>query len=348
MVFSGESKVRLWLKERDPALHQLLVRNWAMAWEEWLPALGLQKDSFNSYPHLRNLEEHLDQFLVDDADGQGRLRFDLQPIEAYLILAAILFHDIGRIIKPAKHADESRRLLRDHHAALGIPSRELANALGDICWYHDPAGTSREKVEKDLAVVTVEPYGQIRKLELGVLLVLVDHLDGAFRRVLPAYLQGAGGYQPIGHFRSLIRGIRADHKARMVCVALANFENDRVQGTAKGKRQTWIGPDHLIFSLSDRARDEHPEKFGDIKSWVVGLRKVKSTNPKLLEEKEFEWEDLPKGLVSKLSSVGDKTLLWEQITHARPGGMEWLIANNLLLAKKVKPLPPKGGRISCE
>lgn len=51
------------------------MRNWDIAWQEWLFALDVNQDSFNSYPHLRNVEDYLDELVTAPegarAGGQG-------------------------------------------------------------------------------------------------------------------------------------------------------------------------------------------------------------------------------------------------------------------------------------
>ena len=53
------------LRENQPELFEAFLRSWQIAQNEWLPALAPSSDSFNSYPHLRNLEGYLDHVAVE-------------------------------------------------------------------------------------------------------------------------------------------------------------------------------------------------------------------------------------------------------------------------------------------
>ena len=107
-------RVRERLKELDYKLYESLVRSHEIAWNEWLPALSVQQDSYNSFPHIRNLEMYLDIIVTAYEEGSKR-EFFVSAVEMYIILAAILFHDIGKINKkdgrPDTHASESSLII---------------------------------------------------------------------------------------------------------------------------------------------------------------------------------------------------------------------------------------------
>ncbi len=206
------------LKELDPNLHDALERSWHIAHEQWLPALG-SKGSYNSYPHLRNLESHLNR-LVDGYEtvAGAKKKLDLAPVEIYLILAAILFHDIGRIVSENRHGWESRELLKKNAGDLGVHSSELAECLGRICEYHN---SKDQNLKSELNNIVIDPYGEVRQLSLASLLKLVDYVDSAFSRVVPDYLfEGFAGRDPIGAFRRVISGVYVDHRSRMIRTVL--------------------------------------------------------------------------------------------------------------------------------
>jgi len=240
MSVTSESKCRQILKDMDAKLYGVLGRNWEIAQEQWLPALGVSKGSFNSYPHLRNLENYLDAVLIEESD---RLRVDLGALELYLALAAILFHDIGRILEEGtkgnsvtedteraksiegsktkhEHAYYSKETLQEKYGFLGVPSREIAHVLGEICYYHGPDYDDLEDIDSKLRDTVIDPYGYVRPSIIGALLVLVDNLDASTTRVLPQYVQGPYGPEEIGRFRSMIPGIRIDIPARMICTVI--------------------------------------------------------------------------------------------------------------------------------
>jgi len=219
------TRLRDRLQEKDAGLHQALMRSWEIAQDEWLPALGASGGSYNSYPHLRNLEAHLDRLIAgfEECPGQSMV-VSLRPVEIYIILAAILFHDIGKLkARHGTHGTESRALLKNRWAELGVPSKELSLCLGRVCEYHDCPEDSVGALEDELGTTVVDPYGEIRQLGLACLLKLLDHLDSAYNRVIPEYLLvDFAESEPIRAFRSVISGVYADVRERAVRTALAD------------------------------------------------------------------------------------------------------------------------------
>jgi hypothetical protein len=71
------------LREKDAGLHRLLCRQWRIALEHWLPAIAPSSGSYNSYPHLRNVERLLDDILVDRSGSYAQLRVQLSAAEIY-------------------------------------------------------------------------------------------------------------------------------------------------------------------------------------------------------------------------------------------------------------------------
>lgn len=216
------------LRERlvqvDPGLYASLERSWNTAYEEWLPALSVSKGSFNSYPHLRNLEDHLDRIAASTASTPGSVQFlGLSAVEIYVLLVSVLLHDIGRIKDSDAHGVASREIIMQQYPQLGISSVELANVIADICLYHEPPKDEDKcrELEESLRTVVVDPYGEVRKKELACYLKLVDNMDSAFLRVVPDYLLDAFAQrEPVGAFRRVISGVQLDPDARMIRTVL--------------------------------------------------------------------------------------------------------------------------------
>lgn len=226
-------KLRERLRLEAPELFEALERSWDIARDEWLPALGVKSDSFNSYPHIRNLEQYLDQVFGEfeplEVDAQKEF---ITPIEIYIILCAILFHDIGRIrsqqgeSKSIDHAIHSRDIINDESAGLGIVSTELAKCIAEICAEHECKDWKwGEKVSK-LTITVIDPYGEIRVRWLASLLILVDHLDGAFTRVVPMYLRSTSQSNIIGAFRSLVKGVYVDGSRQIIRTVISNLQKE--------------------------------------------------------------------------------------------------------------------------
>ncbi len=215
----GISRTRL--QAAYPDLYSALEHSWEIAFNEWLPALGVQLDSFNSYPHLRNLENHLDRLLRDfDSYPIAKGAVLLTPIELYIVLSSILFHDIGRIRVKHDHGRESAKIIREEYHALGIVSEELAHTIARICIFHDVPPAKAEGAMAMLSTIAVDPYGEIRERGCAALLTLFDHLDGAFTRVLPEYIKSFDQIETIGAFRKVVRGVEMDLTGQMVKVVL--------------------------------------------------------------------------------------------------------------------------------
>jgi hypothetical protein len=195
-----------------------------IAREEWLAAIGPALDSFNSYPHLRNLESYLDRVMAEhEAASSPKAIPLLSPLEMYVMLAAILFHDIGRAVGAGAHGEKSKRLVQEKYANLGIPSSGLAESLGRIVAFHDlsPGKCIENFRQGELRTVVVSPYGEIRERVCAALLLLVDHLDAAFTRVVPVYVRDPGTAGAVGAFRRAVQGVDVDLRSRMAVVVLS-------------------------------------------------------------------------------------------------------------------------------
>lgn len=228
-------QTRSWLREREPELADRLEGCWNCAFNEWLPAVKEKKGSFNSYPHLRNLEMYLDDILFCQHPRTGRLVIEelkLTSSEVYVILCSILFHDLGHSYEgkdKLSHACRSRQTLAMHYPELGLESEEVALCIGRIAHFHDPdeRGDGKAEIKRksdsgeeqsipvELRDVNITGYGSIREGLLGALMVVIDHLDGTFTRTLPSYVR-VNAFETIGKFRSQTPGIHVDFAARMV------------------------------------------------------------------------------------------------------------------------------------
>ena len=210
------------LRHSAPELHQTLERCWEIALNEWIPAMGIKRDSYNSYPHLRNLENYLTQ-LIRQFEGRNPDQELLSPVELYVLLSAILFHDIGRLYDSADgHAEGSYRLVIDQAASLGLHSPELARTIARICRAHGYGSEDYAGWERELTTTVIDPYGEIRERVLAAILTLVDHLDSSHLRVLPLYLRATRRPEIVGAFREVVRGTRIDLEGRCIRVVLGD------------------------------------------------------------------------------------------------------------------------------
>lgn len=329
------TRLRDRLEEKDPRLYQALMRSWEIAQDQWLPALGASGGSYNSYPHLRNLESHLDRLIAgfEECPGQSMV-VDLRPVEIYIILAAILFHDIGKLKAPhGTHGAESKTLLEKHWPELGVPSKELSLCLGRVCKYHDCPQRRIASLEDELGTTVVDPYGEIRQLGLACLLLLLDHLDSAYNRVIPEYLLvDFAESEPIRAFRSVISGVYADVRERAVRIALADDISEELKAQSKNRVR------EVRFGINKQRVKEFANILGR------GLTPPRNRARFLSQVDVADW----------LNGLSDEEFLRDigVITdHAPPAGMKLPLINRIAAGSTkatpvVPPLPPGFGH--CE
>ena len=225
--------LRRTLKERSPSLYASFRRSWKIAKREWLPAIPPSEGSFNSQRHFENVEKHLNSLLEPSAK-----KFQLTPLEIYLLLSSVLFHDFGRVHGDTGHGEASAQELPKNFAVLGIPSLELAWSLSRIALYHDPIcprpGNDDEGAEARvknakiaLRDVRIEPYGHARELYVGTLLALADHMDGSAGRAVPRYVieDDIIGFK--GAFRRMVSGTQYDIATQCIKTCLSGFHCDK-------------------------------------------------------------------------------------------------------------------------
>jgi hypothetical protein len=239
------------LRDSIPELADALERSWTIALDEWLAAIAPQLDSFNAYPHLRNHEKHLERIWLAYQRHHGTsARPLLSPIEIYVMLSSILFHDIGRTRTGKDHGEASKVIIDSYRAELGIPSDALAHVIARISRFHDlPARRMREELD-DLATTSIDPYGEIRQSACAALLTLIDYMDGTFTRVTPAYIRENEDMKPVGAFRRVIRDVEIDLEGELVKIVLGDlFEEIRKE---PAKAPEWkLKPDFKRYTTEE-------------------------------------------------------------------------------------------------
>ena len=211
------------LKRLCPTLYQALEPSWEKA-ANWGFSIPPSLGSYNSIPHFRNIEEHLERLLIPSGrpEDSAELAVPLSALELYLLLASIVFHDVGRTQGDANHAYASSDLILQHYAELGILSFEMGCSLSRISLYHDPIWKTnrqsiadstmpppdeqRRQARGNLRDVTIEPYGRARELYVATLLTLADHLDCSAVRAEPAYARRDDIIGVKGAFRRMVVG----------------------------------------------------------------------------------------------------------------------------------------------
>lgn len=246
------SVMRERLKSDCPDLWHALEQSWQIAMSRWLPmvdALSLPKGhpsrSFNSFPHLKNLETHLDRIVVAYEkyvanSSQPTIVLTLSPVEVYIICAAILFHDMGRITGQEPHGEKTKQILigSGKFAELGIPTKELATIIADISEFHKATKKTR------LYTTAIHPYGTVRCPELAALLVLIDEMDDTFTRVLLESLDLNPEPDFKAEFRRIIREVYLDPGKQTIFTVLdssvdsESIEFEKILRVLKEKTKT--------------------------------------------------------------------------------------------------------------
>ncbi|MDR1753948.1 MAG: hypothetical protein LBR74_03460 [Eubacterium sp.] len=188
------------LCELDGYLFNKFEESLKIAQLEWLPAIAPSGGSYNSLPHVLNVEKKVGDILFEPKNIAYH-KLDLSAAELYILLCAIFLHDIGRIDDKTKdHAKQSKELILESWAQIRIASEAFARMIAVVAFYHDcksggicakeecegcPENNERRSIR---SVDYIEHYGNIRVKMLASLLFLGDHLDGAKNRVEPKYI----------------------------------------------------------------------------------------------------------------------------------------------------------------
>jgi hypothetical protein len=317
------------LRSESPALYAALERSWEVAFEEWLSAVNLNNDSFNSYPHIRNLENYLDKLMVAWKRCHSTSSEPFSPLETYVLLVSILLHDIGRTKVSNGHGKESRKLVIGNWPLLGIPSEELALTIGKICEFHDEAPLSAQSQLPSLSTVVIDPYGTIRERELAATLTLLDHMDASFRRTVADFIKPEK--DTVGAFRKRIRGVDIDLEGGLVKVVLgdgwgvsepsglsAEFSFDR---DAVSEAKLRLAPPDFMQAVSQTSPSKPRLIISDnlIRTWSTSRHDAQGSDPGILT-------------VFKGSNISSRPFL---------SSTEYLLQNSLLRVNlKSANLPP--------
>lgn len=208
------------LQRQDGELYAMYLRSMEIAERQWLPSITPNKDSYNSYPHIKEVMRHIDRLLYDE-----ECSFSLNCSELYILLCAILMHDIGKgaAKDPAEkdrirdHAYDSYRIISTHWTALGLPTKKVAEIVADICRFHDcPDQKEMEELYTKYYVDLAKRTEPIRGRFLGALLYLGDHMDNRFTRTVPPFFKDPEPLEVVGNFRSKIADVRLDRQYKMV------------------------------------------------------------------------------------------------------------------------------------
>lgn len=205
----------------------------------WLTLLSHKNNSFNSLPHLRSVEKHIDQAVPFEL----KQRFNSKEI--FLLLAAVLLHDIGKLNdkndKNDNHAQLSCLTIQKNWSQLKIIDYSSAKKIAAIACSHSWDFSNRppsscqqrdeceilcecEKEETELNLSYDSEYGDLRLHWVAALLRIGDQVDNVAPRAIPAYLLST---EQKPHWRSLISSIQFDRDGQCIKLRTNDFGNDK-------------------------------------------------------------------------------------------------------------------------
>ncbi|NIP25217.1 MAG: hypothetical protein GWN67_10880 [Phycisphaerae bacterium] len=195
-------------------LCSVLEQMYEDALNSWLSQLGEHKGSYMGIPHIKNVESHLDRAAPIE------FKQKLSPQEIFVLLSAILLHDIGKlqILKqkeslvldmyppPEVHSKYSCLHILQKWAFLRIPNKEFARWIAILacshCWQKpepDEKCVFRRTKCSILCVDGPTPYseldlildlshGPVRLKWLATLLRIADEVDNCVSRTVPEHI----------------------------------------------------------------------------------------------------------------------------------------------------------------
>lgn len=200
---------RLFTQDKPYASKDLLQDFLSMeehASSTWIPALAHDKGSHSGSTHLKNVESLICNLLEQVPEIQ------LTPWEAYILLSAIIFHDIGRALSSSQknrieqasqsadeyikereeihHAYQSYRFIKENDTKLGlIKDKGIVDCIARVCGAHDLKFAAYLRKSGKLHDIFLDKVGRIRIDWLGCLLSLGDELDNSYHRSMPDWVR---------------------------------------------------------------------------------------------------------------------------------------------------------------
>jgi hypothetical protein len=271
--------IRTRLQQAMPDLFNAFERSWDIAQDEWLPAISQQNDSYNSYPHLRNLEMYLDKLLLAFENFHLTKVELFSPIEIYVLLMSILLHDIGRVNGSSEHGKKSRKLIREKWQNLGIPNEQLAGVIADVCFFHDCKIAEVPTEINNLHSTVIDPGGSVRMRAIAAVLMLLDHMDCTFLRTVPSYLKDSDATGISGAFRRKFSGVEIDLEGGMIKVVIGKEKWEYAN----------MGRPNLRYILN-RERYDNPKKLDKTFEYYLDIPSNDENNTPEIKKKLAEQE----------------------------------------------------------
>src|ERR1035437_5806746 len=117
-------------ENNETKLYSSLVEMEKAAIESWSNQLGERYGSYNGYPHMKDVEFHLDNIVP------YTLMKQFNPTEIFILLASILLHDIGKLMNNDHHAADSAIYIQKHWSFLKIPTKQHSRWIAILSCSH--------------------------------------------------------------------------------------------------------------------------------------------------------------------------------------------------------------------
>lgn len=271
------------------------------AQEDWIHWLTPDMGSHAGYIHLRNVERTADKLVPEEA------KHAFSDGEIFLLLTAILLHDVGRLIPenaPAQgagalrcqgekyhHACGSKRLLDEQWALFGLPDAHIAAYCALLAYSHrldDPLDKAPSCLQCKGCVLqglgtgafrdtSLEPYGRLRIPLLAAILRISDEAENHWNRAIrdnyyEIYLRS--GEQLYKAFRRCIEDVEFRPDDRCIVMHIPKFSDDDPQIKAQ-----------LTQSLADTGGNMRKV----LKKWNVHLAQIGVQFDHIFFEREGLW-----------------------------------------------------------
>ena len=215
----AENSMRGILKKKDARLFSRLEENWEKAEKTLLDYITEDDYTTHGVGHCKNIESKLEEVIPN------KVKENLNPVEIFILLNSVLYHDIGRASKKfpnepiekrmAEHHIRSRDFIKANYKDLGL-EQSIALRVADVCFGHGV-----DEIDQFDNDDYIEGYGKVDIRFLVALLRIGDILDYAQSRapLLTAkmkWISGKSYYYWIRH--NLIESIRPKYDKKEIII----------------------------------------------------------------------------------------------------------------------------------
>ena len=211
----------------------------------WQSQLGEDKwGSYTGFPHARNIEKHLDNAVPD------KLKNEFSSIEIFVLLASVLFHDIGKLYvnEGERHQELSCIKIQEIWPYLKIPDKEIADWISIIACSHgwdNPwppkkcecnkkckvycTASKNGKTEREGSKLSTVPRRNgvpVRLERIAALLRLCDEVDSQTSRTIQDYIKEGLNKDSTLNWRRFIADVHFDLRGECIKLRASSFDSE--------------------------------------------------------------------------------------------------------------------------